>query len=187
MNHYYAKIKDIQIRFLSGDIDRETGLTMFETVLHEYGLLPQEEQLDRTITNENFLALLKMARDYQVREQQTDMQALDKIINQSMTNLVQQYRLADSIQQNCPICHGKSAGLYNRMQTGDNQTIPVDPPRCKSCMIKWVEEKFGMSTHSSIAAPPTTVSIDDSGVKPLDAAETDFFAEYEKQMDGFKL
>ena len=201
---YNDRIKLITLHFMVGSIDRETSLALFEDLLHEYGLLPAEEQLDRTITNENFLALLRMAaqqrdvksnRDLEVSKDPPlpggllagkDLDRIGKDLDR-MGDLmgISRYRIDDSLQ-NCPVCKEKCSGLYNRMQGHDNETIPVDPPRCHTCMIKWVEEKFGMGSHSKIATPAPSVTVDGSLVKPLDQAEIDWFKDLEKQMDGFK-
>jgi|SRR5271157_5221557 len=201
---YNNRVKMIQLNFVKGFIDRETSFTLFEDVLHDYGLLPAEERLDRTITNDNFLSLLRMAAQQRDVKSNRDLEVsppelapgnqnpvkdryriagdlTDQLINLSKDR----YRIADSLQ-NCPICKAKCSGLYNRMQGDDNTTVPVDPPRCHACMVKWVEEKFGLGAHSKIAAPAPSVTVDDSFVKPLDQAEIDWFKDLEKQMDGFK-
>src|SRR5580658_9297243 len=145
---YFQRIQEIQRNFVAGFLDRESSLALFEDLLHEYGLLPKEEVIDRTITNENFLALLslalqhkdpKSARDPEIsRETAIERvpQALERILNAS------QQRISDSLMQNCPVCKARVTGIYNRMVGADNQTIPVDPPRCKACMMLWIQEKF---------------------------------------------
>jgi hypothetical protein len=201
--NYLDRIREIQRNFTMGFLDRESSLVLFEDLLHEYGLLPVEEQLDRTITNENFLALLRLAQEHRGAKSSRDPEVSKEIEPPDPTSIVKayakdldrigdmmglnrdRYRIADSIIQNCPICKAKCAGLYNRMQSLDNQVIPVDPPRCQKCMMKWVEEKFGLGVHSKVAEAPPSASIDDSLVKPLDEAETDFFKLYEKQMEEY--
>jgi len=185
---YNIRVMQIYQEFTMGISDRETSMTKFEDLLHEYGLLPLEEQLDRTITNENFIALLRMASEHRDMRSNRDPEvSKDLIENVALTkaNNMPHYRLADSILQHCPICKVKVGGLYNRMQSLDNQTIPVDPPRCKTCMMKWVEEHFGSGINSSLATPYPQVSVDDIKVTPMDANEIDFFSQYEDQMKDF--
>lgn len=184
---YNMRVMQIYQEFTMGISDRETSMTKFEDLLHEYGLLPLEEQLDRTITNENFIALLRMASEHRDVKSNRDPEiSKDLVQNISLTkSSMPHYRIADSITQNCPICKVKVTGLYNRMQSLDNQTIPVDPPRCKNCMMKWVEEHFGTGINSSLATPYPMVSVDDTKVTPMDANEIDFFSQYEEQMKDF--
>lgn len=169
--------------FVTGAIDRETSLTMFEQVLHEFGFLPKEETLDRTISNENFLSLLKMAKDQQALPPIGDTGSIEV-----QGTLVDDWRkavpsLASIITNRCPVCMNPAAGLYNSMQDLEGRKIPVDPPRCHSCMLKWVEN---MMNQPAVPVEKPSFSLDDSIVKPLDNAELDFFKDLEKQMDGFK-
>jgi hypothetical protein len=152
--------------------DRETCISMFESLLHEHGLLPEGEQLDRTITNENFLALLKMAREH--RDAQKAEENLRKLTRwmEQMAGSAPHYRIADSVRQRCPVCQKPTSALFNRVQSLDQQMIPVDPPRCQECMGKWVEERF----------PHEPLTADGSPVNPMSPSEADFFVEYEKQM-----
>ena len=196
---YQSRIREIQSAFMLGFQDRETCISMFEGLLHEYGLLPVEEQLDRTITNENFLALLKAAKEHRGIH---DAQPTDP--NQKLENLKkaeenlrklthwmermsqgatdQRYRIADSVNRQCPVCQKPTTALFNRVQSLDHQTVPVDPPRCQPCMLKWVEERFGKPANTAVMPEPAPTTVDGSRVSPLSASETDFFAEYEKQM-----
>ncbi len=169
--------------FVTGNTDRETSMTQFEQVLHEYGFLPKDDSLDRTITNENFLALLKLAKD---QKSMPGSQALAK--QQDQGNVVDQWqqvvpKLANIINNRCPICMQQVQGLYNSMQDVDGKMIPVDPPRCHGCMIKWVEK---MLTAPTVSSEKPSFTLDESLVKPLDNAELDFFRDLEQQMDGFK-
>jgi len=168
--------------FVTGNTDRETSLSQFEQVLHAYGFLPKEESLDRTITNENFLALLKLAKD------QKSMPGNQALAKQQDASVVDQWqkvvpKLSAIINNRCPICVQQVQGLYNSMQDVDGKMIPVDPPRCHSCMIKWVEK---MMNRASVPAEKPSFTLDESLVKPLDNAELDFFRDLEQQMDGFK-
>jgi hypothetical protein len=201
---YFQRVQEIQRNFVAGFLDRESSLALFEELLHEYGLLPKEEVIDRTITNENFLALLslalqhkdpKSARDPEISKDPKDLaiekyekygKDLERIGNLMGINMKNpQYRISDSIMQNCPVCQAKVSGIYNRMVGADNQTVPVDPPRCKACMMKWIQEKFGSPEPKYVE--PASVSVDISTVSPMDAAETDFFKDFEEQMKDFKL
>jgi hypothetical protein len=169
--------------FVTGAIDRETSLTMFEQVLHEFGFLPKEELLDRTISNENFLALLKMAKDQKSLPIPTDTGSIT-----GQGSLVDDWqkavpRLAGIINNRCPVCMQRVQGVYSSMQDFDGRMVPVDPPRCHSCMIKWVEK---MMSQPTAPAEKPNFSLDESVVKPLDTAELDFFKQMEKDMEGFK-
>src|SRR5277367_2277597 len=153
---YFQRLQEIHRNFVAGFLDRESSLALFEDVLHEYGLLPKDENIDRTITNENFLALLSLAQRHQdpksnvdpeisketaIEKYGTDLERIGSMLGLNMKN--PQYRLSDSILQSCPVCKAKVTGIYNRMVGANNQTIPVDPPRCKACMMIWIQEKFG--------------------------------------------
>lgn len=191
---YQSRIREIQSAFMLGFQNRETCISMFENLLHEYGLLPVEEQLDRTITNENFLKLLKAAKEQRgVHEATAAGQSIDENLHRAednlrkltqwmerMAHIDQRYRIADSVNRHCPVCQKPTPALFNRVQSLDHQTIPVDPPRCQPCMLKWVEERFG--TPSKEAAPAPAATVDGSPASPLSSSEADFFAEYEKQM-----
>lgn len=195
---YQSRIREIQSAFVMGFQDRETCITMFESLLHEYGMLPHQEQLDRTISNENFLALLKAAKEHKgvVDAQPADpsrklenlRQAKEKLrkLTRWMERMAQNaddrhYRIADSVNRHCPVCRKPTKALFNRVQSLDQQTIPVEPPRCQDCMMKWVEERFGMP--STTATPtPLAATVDGSPTSPMSSSEADFFAEYEKQM-----
>jgi hypothetical protein len=189
MMNYQGRIREIQSAFVMGYQDRETCIRMFEELLHDYKLLPAGEQLDRTITNENFLNLLKAAKDHTVNKQipsspqqpSSPVEALEKI-NKALNG--QDYRIANSIKQRCPVCQQPAQALFNRVQSLDQQHIPVDPPRCQPCMMTWVEEKFGVTPHihGKLAEPHSTVSRDGSPTSPMSPSEADFFAEYERQM-----
>jgi hypothetical protein len=199
---YFQRIQEIQRNFVAGFLDRESSLALFEDILHEYGLLPKEEVIDRTITNENFLALLALALQHKEPKSNRDPEVsndpqsqaiekytkdLERIGNLTGLNMKNpQYRLSDSILQSCPVCKAKVTGIYNRMVGADNQTIPVDPPRCKACMMLWIQEKFGSSQEPK-HAEPASVSIDSSTVSTMDASEADFFKDFEEQMKDFKL
>jgi hypothetical protein len=52
-------------------------------------------------------------------------------------------------------------------------------------MMKWIQEKFGSPEPKYVE--PASVSVDISTVSPMDAAETDFFKDFEEQMKDFKL
>jgi hypothetical protein len=176
---YQSRIRDIQSAFVMGYHDRETCIEMFETLLHEFGFLPPTETLDRAITNENFLALLKAAKDGDKhRMQMLDAQAKQHALDHGMES---SYRIADSIKQRCPVCQKPIRSLFNRVQSLDNQVLPVDPPRCQECMFQWVKEHFGEQRHSQVEAV-SNASIDRSPASPMSPSEFDFFAEYEKQM-----
>lgn len=182
---YQSRIRDIQSAFVMGYHDRETCIEMFEALLKEYGFLPAEDSLDRAITNENFLALLKAAKDgnkqrMQAIEQQSQMQAHQQAVDHGMEP--NHYRIADSVKQRCPVCQKPINALFNRVQSLDNQFLDVDPPRCQECMMKWVREKFGREPQMTGAAPPANQSVDFSPVSPMNASEIDFFAQYEKQL-----
>jgi len=170
MINYQARIREIQSAFVMGYHDRETCIKMFEELLHDYNLLPKEEQLDRTITNENFLTLLKTAKDSSVSR-------ITSAPNPGTA--IERFKIADIVKQRCPICQKGINALFNRVQSLDQEFIPVDPPRCQECMMKWVEEKFGVKPGGK-----TVLSnfVDRSGVSPMKPDEMDFFAEYEKQM-----
>jgi hypothetical protein len=193
---YQSRIREIQSAFMLGFQDRDTCISMFESLLHEYGMLPVEEQLDRTITNENFLALLKMAKEHRgIHDAQpTDpSQKLENLklaednlrkLTRWMERMAQggddrRFRIADSVNRQCPVCRKPTTALFNRVQSLDHQTMPVEPPRCQDCMMKWVAERFGTPVNTT-ATPATTV--DGSPTSPLSSSEADFFAEYEKQM-----
>lgn len=199
---YFQRLQEIHRNFVAGFLDRESSLALFEDVLHEYGLLPKDENIDRTITNENFLALLSLAQRHQdpkssrdpeiskdapetaIERYGKDLERISGMLGMNMKT--PQYRLSDSILRSCPICKAQVSGVYSRMVGADNQIIPVDPPRCKACMMIWIQEKFGEQRQSK-HAEPASVSIDVSTVSPMDAAETDFFKDFEAQMEGFKL
>jgi hypothetical protein len=175
MNNYQGRIREIQSAFVMGYQDRETCFRMFEELLHDYNLLPVGENLDRAITNENFLQMLKLAKDHRAPQPAQQTQALAK--QQEMD----QYRLANAIKQRCPVCQKPAQGLYNRMQDLSQQIVPIDPPRCHACMTKWIEERFG-TPQSQAAEPAPQVAVDHSIVSPMRQDELDFFAQYEKQM-----
>ena len=182
--NYQGRIREIQSAFVMGYQDRETCIRMFEELLHDYDLLPKAEQLDRTITNENFLNLLKAAKEHrdlptrQHEQPQNPTQALEKV-NKALGGQPN-FRLADSIKQRCPVCQQPAQALFNRVQSLDQQHIPVDPPRCQPCMMKWVEEKFGV--RPTIAVPNASVSVDGTPASPMKPDELEFFAAYERQM-----
>jgi hypothetical protein len=183
---WQARIREIQTSFIMGYLDRETCIEQFEQLLHEYGVLPPDEGVDRTITNDSFMALLKVAKEYKdARPTRTPKDALPAGV-EPMYDLTS---LSSSIAGRCPVCREKASGLYNRIQMSpfDRETVPIDPPRCRNCMMKWVQENVTDADIRSAATPHVPpFSEDDSLVKPLDAAETDFFASYEKEMAKFK-
>src|SRR5277367_978248 len=122
MSTYHTRIRQIMANFVTGNTDRETSLSQFEQVLHEYGFLPKEEMLDRTITNENFLALLKMAKD------QKSMPGAQPIRDQgSVVNQWQQVvpKLSAIINNRCPVCMQTATGLYSSMNDGEGKMTPV--------------------------------------------------------------
>jgi len=168
--NYQNRIREIHSAFVMGYHDLETCIAMFEELLHDYGLLPKEEQLDRTITNESFLSLLKQAKDHTINKQSPPQTSIVKSGD---------WRLSDP-RQRCPVCQKPVNSLFNRVQSLDNQFMAVDPPRCQECMMKWVEERFG-STRPKVSEPNSLV--DRSPASPLKPDELNFFAEYEKQME----
>jgi hypothetical protein len=180
---YQSRIRDIQSAFVMGYHDRETCIEMFEALLKEFGFLPPTESLDRAITNENFLALLKAAKDgNKTKMQQLEAQALaqqQQLAERALNHGMEQanYRIADSVKQRCPVCQKPINALFNRVQSIDMQVLPVDPPRCQECMMAWVRERFDMA-H----AVRTNSSLDGTPVSPMSPSELDFFAVYEKQM-----
>lgn len=174
MTNYQGRIREIQSAFVMGYQDRETCIRMFEELLHDYNLLPKEEQLDRTITNERFLALLKTAKDH------TDRSPRPANPEAGIA------KIGESAVRYCPVCQKPTQALFNRVQSLDQQTIPVEPPRCQECMTKWVREKFGAAPGDSFVdrskAEPT-FTVDRTPASPMKPDEADFFAEYEKQME----
>jgi hypothetical protein len=182
MSTYHTRIRQIMANFVTGAVDRETSLTQFEQVLHEHGFLPKSETLDRTITNENFLALLKMAKDQKaLPPAPVDPGATAGSVIDQWQHVVP--RLANIINNRCPVCMQRVQGVYSSMQDLEGRMVPVDPPRCHSCMMKWVEKM--MNTPIAPAEKPS-FSLDDSLVKPLDSAEMEWFKDLEQQMDEFK-
>lgn len=175
---YHDRVREIRNSFIMGYHDRETCISMFEELLHEHGLLPAEETLDRTITNESFIALLRAAQSQKEPNPKKSAEDFQSEI----------YGLAKSIKQRCPVCQKPSNGLYNRVQSLDSQVVPVDPPRCQECMMKWVAENFGVSSDAKRDTPvPTPMfSLDNTKPTPLNLTEMDFFKQYEEEMDGFK-
>jgi hypothetical protein len=206
---YHQRIRDIQRNLVMGHQDKQTCLAMFDELLHEYGLLPKEEGIDRSITDDNFLGLLKLALNYRdpkssrdplvSREASNYLESL-KRINDMLdggSNLAELPRdpttglpiaadIAGIIKRRCPVCEEQADGLFNRVQTADSQVLPVDPPRCKECMMKWVEKEVGHSLRPKDSQAEPTVSRDDSAATPLKADEADFFAAFEDQMRDFK-
>jgi hypothetical protein len=187
---YLSRIRDIQSAFIMGFEDRDACITMFESLLHEYGLLPASEQLDRAITNESFLALLKAAREHKgtgepqpgagtddLRQAQESIRRFTEWMERMADK---RYRIADSVNRVCPVCQRPTTTLFNRVQNRDHETIGVDPPRCQPCMTKWVQERYGVPAGGEDAPKPSTA--DGSPVSPLRTDEADFFAEYERQM-----
>jgi hypothetical protein len=159
MMNYQSRIREIQSAFVMGYHDRETCIRMFEELLHDYKLLPKEEQLDRAITNENFLSLLKTAKDSSV----------------SNTTAIQRF---NPIKPRCPVCEKEVKALFNRVQGPDREFMAVEPPRCQECMMQWVQKEFGVTPGKS-SAPQF---VDHSNVSTMKPEELEFFAEYEKQM-----
>jgi hypothetical protein len=97
--------------------------------------------------------------------------------------------IAAIIKRRCPVCEEQVPSIYNRVQTADRQVLPIDPPRCEKCMLKWMEKEVGYSLRPKDAlqaAPGPSVSKDDSAATPLKADEADFFAVFEEQMKDFK-
>jgi hypothetical protein len=195
---YQSRIREIQSAFTLGFEDRETCISMFETLLHEYGLLPVMNQLDRAITNENFLALLKAAKDHmgvsetplpisenlkhlELAEAKEELRKFAQWVEKMSRGADQRYRIADSVNHRCPVCQKPTNSLFNRIRNRDHEEIPVDPPRCQTCMLKWVQERYGVPATEASAPLPTTE--DGSPVSPLRMDEIDFFAEYERQME----
>jgi hypothetical protein len=175
---YQSRIRDIQSAFVMGYHDRETCIEMFESLLKEFGFLPPTESLDRAITNENFLALLKAAKDGDKQKMQALEAQAQRLAQQALNHGIEQnYRIADSVKQRCPVCQKPITALFNRVQSIDMQVLPVDPPRCQECMMAWVKERFDTS-H----AVRTNSSADGSPVSPMSPSELDFFAVYEKQL-----
>jgi len=196
---YQSRIREIQSAFMLGFQDRLTCIQMFEGLLHEYGMLPVEEQLDRTITNENFLALLKAAKEHRgihdaqptdpnqkledLKRAEENLKKLTRWMERmSQSGNDQRFRIADSVNRHCPVCRQPAQALFNRVQSLDHQTIQVEPPRCQPCMMKWVEERFGTPANAVSTPAPLVTTVDGSPTSPLSTSETDFFAEYEKQM-----
>jgi Pyruvate/2-oxoacid:ferredoxin oxidoreductase delta subunit len=175
---FHARVAQITANFVTGQADRETSLQLFEQVLHEFGFLPKEETIDRSISNENFLSLLRMARE----QKNPASNPVQRLTDQWRAVVP---RLAAQITNRCPVCQQQAPqGLYSSMQDMDGKVVPVDPPRCHACMIKWVEKYV---EGPSIRKELPSFSVDESTVKPLDTAETDFFKQMEKDMEGFKL
>lgn len=180
---YQSRIRDIQSAFVMGYHDRETCIEMFETLLHEFGFLPPTENLDRRISNENFLVLLKAAREgdkTRVQQaQQAQAQSDHSAVNHGMEPRPP-YRLTDSIKQRCPVCQKPINALFNRVQSIDMQSMPVDPPRCQECMMSWVKEHFGLPQDTVLKT--NQPDRDHSPVTTMTPQEVDFFAAYEAQM-----
>jgi hypothetical protein len=206
---YHQRIRVIQRDLVMGHRDKQSCLADFEALLHEYGLLPPEEELDKTISDDNFVGLLKLALNYRDPKQN----ALDQLkdINRMLggtgladaprdsildsnavdpfTGMPHAANLAGMIKRRCPVCQKQVAGLYNRVQTADTQVLPIDPPRCEECMTKWMEKEVGYSLRprdSLVTAPEPTVEKDASPVKDFAPEEAYFFAQFESQMKDFK-
>jgi len=175
MTNYQGRIREIQSAFVMGYQDRDTCIRMFEELLHDYDLLPNDQQLDRAVTNESFLSMLRAAKEH--RDLPPQQAASQSIVNAATAS---QYRIADSVKQRCPVCERQVVALFNRVQTLDKETIPVDPPRCQECMMKWIEGKF--APLKNLKPEPHYVIQDPTPASPMKPDETDFFSMYEKQM-----
>src|SRR5271155_3146545 len=99
MTNYQGRIREIQSAFVMNYHDRETCLRMFEELLHDYDLLPKDKQLDRAVTNESFLSMLKAAKEH--RDLPPQQPASQSLVNSATAA---QYRIADSVKQRCPVC-----------------------------------------------------------------------------------
>lgn len=177
--NYYARIREIQLNFVMGYQDRETCISLFEVVLHEYGLLPNAEQLDRTISNDTFIALLKRACEYKNPQSSSEPEPKEAV-QQAL------HSLANIIKRNCPVCQKPATNLFSSVAHGMNN-MTVDPPRCQVCMTKWVEEWTGSRTNSNSSIPETpTLTIDSTSPTQMSPTEFDFFRQYESEMEGFK-
>src|SRR5271170_845411 len=134
MMNYQGRIREIQSAFVMGYQDRETCIKMFEELLHDYELLPKDDQLDRTITNENFLHLLKAAKEHRdMPSQQRPIPPFGTI--EALAQVNRPHPIADIVKQRCPVCEKHVQALFNRVQSMDQQFISVDPPRCQACMM----------------------------------------------------
>ncbi len=188
---WQARIREIHTSLVLGWQDRETCIEQFEQLLREHGLLPPEESVDRTITNENLIALLKMAKERKDVRPGRDPEAnpcKDIPMPEGVEPMYDLASLRNTIAGRCPVCKGKASGLYNRVRTSPfDRDTPIDPPRCHDCMMKWVQENVtDANVRSAVTPTAPRFSEDDSLVKPLDAAESEFFAPYEKEMEKFK-
>jgi hypothetical protein len=212
---YHQRIRDIQRNFVMGHQDRETCLALFDALLHEYGLLPKDEGIDRAITNDNFIGLLKLALNYRDPKSNRDPETtkdpganyLDSLhdINKMLgggtglaeptvptdpfTGIPHAANLAGMITRRCPVCQKTVSGLFNQIRTADSNVLPIDPPRCEECMLKWMEKEVGYSLRpkDSLAEPWPSVTKDDSPVLDLGEGQAEFFAQFEQEMKDFKL
>ncbi len=203
---YHQRIREIQRNLVMGHRDKQTCLAEFEALLHEYGLLPDDEKLDTGISDDNLVGLLKLAlnhrdpksnRDPEVSNDPTVryLQSL-KDINQMLGggDLMQPglplgADLARAIRRRCPVCQEQVPGLFNRMQTADSRVLDIDPPRCEKCMLKWLEKEHGYSLRPNDAlasAPEPTITRDVSPVGNFSPDESLFFLDLEEQMKDFK-
>jgi len=208
---YHQRIREIQRNLVMGHRDKQSCLVEFEALLHEYGLLPPDEELDKAITDDNFVGLLKLALNYRDPKSNRDPEVtkdpqanyldslnnIHKMLGGGVTDgfdmipaVPEAADIAGIIKRRCPVCEKQVPGIYNRVQTADRQVLPIDPPRCEQCMLKWMEKEIGYSLRPKdglAAAPEPSVSKDDSPVLGLGEGQAEFFADFERQMKDFKL
>jgi hypothetical protein len=154
------RAKEILGAFAAGRKGKEACMSLFEALLRQHGMLPPGGRLDRSMPGADFMSLLMAARD---RKDEPP------------------YRLADSIARRCPVCGRKASGLFGRLREPGGRETPVDPPRCRECMLGWVERRGASARQPEPALPFTP---DTTAGIPMSPDELDFFQQYEKEMEG---
>lgn len=191
---YHQRIREIQRNLVMGHRDKQSCLVEFEALLHEYGLLPPDEALDTNITDDNFVGLLKLALNYRDPKSNRDplVSREQGLLGDGtpgdymIPSIPEAADIAGIIKRRCPVCEQQVPGLFNRLQTADSRVLPIDPPRCEQCMLKWMEKESGYSLRPKGSTSDSSVSKDDSEATPLNPDEAVFFADFEEQMKGFK-
>jgi len=168
---YHERLQEIRRNFVMRYQDRQTCMTLFEQILWEYGMLPKEEEMDRSISDDNFLGLIKMALAH-------------KDVHSNRDHEVSKDRSYPP--QRCPLCSKQVRQLVGSVQD-HRQIHALKPPRCESCAVRWMEENIlHYSVGSGVPKGDEFFTPDATACTPLRKDEAAFFDGYEKEMKNFK-
>lgn len=191
MSDFHDEIITIRNFWASGRITKISAIVQFEAVMHHFGLLPEDEEIDPQISDVALVTLMTQAFSLtpeslkNIRAEQANR----KYQEQKNQVLAQQFGQLDrKAQYQCPVCQKWVDAIYYEIKLTDEdefsttldepRSVQFKPSRCEKCCQDYLDE-YVFGTKRSY--------IPDTKMAPMSLTEQKFFRQYEEQMKDARI